>query len=91
MVDEDMQDPVADKQPDYNMMKKDEEVRLSIPSIALLIVPTKVADEAPETVIDTSNLSEEDIKALRKQDPFLYYSIPRVYANQNLVFSRAAQ
>ena len=87
MVDEYKQDPSAsvDKQPDCDMMKKDEdeeeeEIRLSTPSpsIELLIVPTKGVDEAPETVIDTSNLSEEDIEALRKQDPFLYYSIPSV-------------
>ncbi|KAK1733281.1 hypothetical protein QTG54_015998 [Skeletonema marinoi] len=41
-------------------------------------VPTKGAastDEAPKRVIDIRNLSEEELKALRKQDPFLYYSI----------------
>ena len=46
--------------------------------ITTLTVPTKGAastDEAPKRVIDTRNLSEEDLKALRKQDPFLYYSI----------------
>ena len=81
MVDEHKQDPAADsRQPDYDMKEDEEEkaIRLSIPSIAVLTVPTKEADEAPETVIDTSNLSEEDIEALRKQDPFLYYSIPSV-------------
>ena len=44
------------------------------------IVPTKGAtstDGAPKRVVDTRNLSEEDLEALRKQDPFLYYSIPR--------------
>ena len=46
--------------------------------VTTLTVPTKGAastDEAPKRVIDTRNLSEEDLKALRKQDPFLYYSI----------------
>lgn len=80
MVDEYKQDPAADSQLDYDMKEDEEEkaIRLSIPSIAVLTVRTKEADEAPETVIDSSNLSEEDIEALRKQDPFLYYSIPSV-------------
>eukprot|EP00984_Skeletonema_dohrnii_P011479 scaffold4587_cov144-Skeletonema_dohrnii-CCMP3373.AAC.4 len=46
--------------------------------VTTLTVPTKGAastDEAPQRVINTRNLSEEDLKALRKQDPFLYYSI----------------
>ena len=41
-------------------------------------VPTKgeaSTDKAPKRMIDTRNLSEEDLEALRKQDPFLYYSI----------------
>ncbi len=52
--------------------------------VTTLIVPTKgaasTADEAPKTkrVIDTTNLSEEDLQALRKEDPFLYYSIPTI-------------
>ena len=48
--------------------------------VTTLIVPTKGAaptDGAPKRVIDTRNLSEDDLKALKKQDPFLYYSIPR--------------
>eukprot|EP00984_Skeletonema_dohrnii_P005125 scaffold1809_cov81-Skeletonema_dohrnii-CCMP3373.AAC.1 len=48
--------------------------------VTTLTVPTKGAastDEAPKRVIDTRNLSEEDLKALRKQDPFLYYSIQK--------------
>ena len=42
--------------------------------VTTLTVPTKGAastDEAPKRVIDTRNLSEEDLKALRKQDPFI--------------------
>lgn len=31
-------------------------------------------------VIDTAHLNEEDLKALKKADPFLYYSIPGVRA-----------
>ncbi len=48
--------------------------------VTTLIVPTKGAtstDAAPKKVIDTRNLSEQDLEALKKQDPFLYYSIPR--------------
>ncbi|KAK1732592.1 hypothetical protein QTG54_016733 [Skeletonema marinoi] len=46
--------------------------------ITTFTVPTKGAastDEAPKRVTDIRNLSEEELKALRKQDPFLYYSI----------------
>ncbi len=53
--------------------------------VTTLTVPTKGAasastssDEAPKKVIDTRNLSEEDLEALKKQDPFLYYSITTV-------------
>ncbi len=49
--------------------------------VTTLTVPTKGAastDEAPKRVIDTRYLSEEHLEALRKQDPFLYYSIPTV-------------
>ena len=49
--------------------------------VTTLTVPAKGAtastDGAPKRVIGTRNLSEEDLEALRKQDPFLYYSIPR--------------
>ncbi len=47
--------------------------------VSTLSVPTKVAstDGASKKVIDTRNLSEQDLEALKKQDPFLYYSIPR--------------
>ncbi len=42
-------------------------------------VPTKSGeDSAPKKVIDTSSLNEEDLKTLKKQDPFLYFSIPAV-------------
>ncbi len=49
--------------------------------VTTLTVPAKGAtastDGAPKRVIGTRNLSEEDLEALRKEDPFLYYSIPR--------------
>ena len=60
--------------------------------VTTLTVPTKGAastddDEAPKRVIDTRNLSEEDLEALKKQDPFLYYSIPTV---RNAVLRRCS-
>ncbi len=64
--------------------------------VTTLIVPTKgaasTADEAPKTkrVIDTTNLSEEDLQALRKQDPFLYYSIPTIRHSVLRIRSSAA-
>jgi len=58
--------------------------------VTILTVPTKGAastDEAPKRVIDTRNFSEEDLEALKKQDPFLYYSIPTV---RNAVLRRCS-
>ncbi len=58
--------------------------------VTSLTVPMKGAastDEAPKRVIDTRNLSEEDLEALKKQDPFLYYSIPTV---RNAVLRRSS-
>lgn len=45
----------------------------------LLTTTATAAVCAPEqTEIDISNLSAEDLQALKKEDPFLYYSIPSV-------------
>ena len=43
---------------------------------------TTVEEHSPKKakVIDTAHLKEEDLKALKKEDPFLYYSIPGVRA-----------
>ena len=55
--------------------------------LAVFTVPTKgpapattattVEERSPKKakVIDTAHLNEEDLKALKEQDPFLYYSI----------------
>ncbi len=65
-------------------------------STSTLTVPTKgaasTADGAPKTkrVIDTTNLSEEDLQALRKEDPFLYYSIPTIRHSVLRIRSSAA-
>lgn len=41
--------------------------------------PTAPADrEKARKFIDTNNLDEQDLKNLKKYDPFLYYSIPSV-------------
>ena len=40
------------------------------------IIPTTCSPEQRE--VDISNLSHEDLQALRKKDAFLYYSIPSV-------------
>ena len=47
--------------------------------VVTTMIPTKLAapnDEDPKRVVDVSDLSEEDLKTLKKQDPFLYFSIP---------------
>ena len=65
-------------------------------STSTLTVPTKgaasTADGAPKMkrVIDITNLSEEDLKALRKEDPFLYYSIPIIRHSVLRIRSSAA-
>lgn len=50
-------------------------------ALDIYTVPTKgLSDEeepAPKKIIDTKHLSEDDIKTLKKKDPFLYYSILR--------------
>ena len=50
----------------------------------IFIVPTaqcmssNVANEIPQDKIDVSKLNEDELKKLKTQDPFLYYSIPQV-------------
>ena len=50
--------------------------------VKVFTVPTKGGDSATQTtqkkMIDTSLLNEEDLQTLKRQDPFLYYSIPAV-------------
>ncbi len=49
--------------------------------VAAFSVPTKGSPSTQKKKsIDTAHLSEDDLKALKKQDPFLYYSIPTVRA-----------
>ena len=40
--------------------------------------PSRKGEPTQQKVIDTRNLTEEDLKTLKKQDPFLYFSIPAV-------------
>ena len=49
--------------------------------VAAFSVPTKGSPSTQKKKsIDTADLSEDDLKTLKKQDPFLYYSIPTVRA-----------
>mmetsp|Transcript_24938 Transcript_24938/g.39156 ORF Transcript_24938/g.39156 Transcript_24938/m.39156 type:complete len:116 (-) Transcript_24938:151-498(-) len=41
-------------------------------------IPTKGEPSTQMKVVDTRNLTENDLKRLKKQDPFLYFSIPAV-------------
>ena len=41
-------------------------------------MPTKGSEPAQEKEIDTQKLTEDDLKSLKKKDPFLYFSIPAV-------------
>ena len=49
--------------------------------IGVFTVPTKGSKEAEESsqkkvIVDTKHLNAQDLKTLKKQDPFLYYSLP---------------
>ena len=49
--------------------------------IGVFSVPTKGSKEAEESsqkkvIVDTTHLTAQDLKTLKKQDPFLYYSLP---------------
>lgn len=41
--------------------------------------PTFPEDRPNKIIVDVANLNVEDIQALKKSDPFLYFSIPAVY------------
>lgn len=41
-------------------------------------IPTKDEPSAQKKIVDTRNLTEDDLKRLKKEDPFLYFSIPAV-------------
>eukprot|EP00804_Cyclotella_cryptica_P026203 CCRYP_009783-RA/>CCRYP_009783-RA protein AED:0.24 eAED:0.24 QI:0/-1/0/1/-1/1/1/0/142 len=43
-----------------------------------ILVPTFPSEPKKAKQIDVSKLTQEDIRALEKDDPFLYYSIPGV-------------
>ena len=44
-----------------------------------IVVPTKLMDEKPKKEVDIKNItSQDDLKSIQKQDPFMYYSIPEV-------------
>jgi len=41
-------------------------------------IPTKGPSEPKKVILNTSSLNEENLKSLKQEDPFLYYSIPSV-------------
>ena len=47
-------------------------------SISCYEVPTATAAPTPTQVDVDNSISEQDLESLKKQDPFLYYSIPGV-------------
>jgi len=53
-------------------------------SLGTFTVPTKGSEEeedpAKTKFIDTEHLNEDELKTLKKEDPFSYYSIPTVRA-----------
>eukprot|EP00986_Skeletonema_menzelii_P018924 scaffold26786_cov205-Skeletonema_menzelii.AAC.3 len=53
-------------------------------TITIFTVPTRRTDEAPKRVIDTSNLSDEDLERLSVSgNKILFYKTTRVYAMQH--------
>ena len=56
--------------------------------IGVFSVPTKGSKEAEESsqkkvIVDTRHLNAQDLKTLKKQDPFLYYSLPSSVRRSN--------
>jgi len=54
---------------------------MTMDDITIILVPLKdngASVKPASTHIDTTSLSKEGLEALRKHDPFLYYSIPGV-------------
>ncbi len=60
--------------------------------IGVFSVPTKGSKEAEESSqkkeIDTRYLNAQDLETLKKQDPFLYYSLPSSVRRSNAVGNR---
>ena len=67
----------ACKQLDTDTSTNNSEVKIDF--ITVLSVPTKGSEKAEEPtkkIIDTSHLNVDELETLKKQDIFLYYSIP---------------
>jgi hypothetical protein len=47
--------------------------------ISSFTLPATALENKPKIIVDTSNLDEQDLELLKKQDPFLYFSIPAVH------------
>ncbi len=61
----------------HSLMSIDSQAQAYLPPLPVrtMTQPTAPADR-DRKVIDTNNLDEQDLKNLKKYDPFLYYSIP---------------
>ena len=65
----------------HSLMSIDSQAQAHLPPLPVrtMTQPTAPADrEKARKFIDTNNLDEQDLKNLKKYDPFLYYSIPSV-------------
>jgi len=50
-----------------------------------ILVPTKLTDEKPKKQVYLKNISAEDLKSLKNEDAFMYYSIPFVRSAELLM------
>ena len=50
-----------------------------------ILVPTKLTDEKPKKQVNLTNVTAEDLKSLKNQDAFMYYSIPFVRSAELLM------
>ena len=70
-----------------NTTRKDDDTPLSNDMIRVEYheVKTKTTDDEPKKQIDIKNISANDLKSIRREDPFMYYSIPGVRMSKMLL------
>ena len=65
------------KSSDKVVSSKSEEISIVARIGESISVPTKTTDDKPKKTVDLKYITSlDDLKSIKKQDPFMYYSIP---------------
>jgi len=65
------------KSSDKVVASKSEEISIVARIGESISVPTKTTDDKPKKTVDLKYITSlDDLKSIKKQDPFMYYSIP---------------